>query len=267
MPSLQETFGLRFNPFSLKEGSLETKFLTDGLTQAHLRMKRTAKEGGICLLTGSSGKGVSFAANCAVAELENSGINVKYMIVNHVSVRDFYKALCQATDTEPFGKTRGTLFDSICATLNQLQSQGRPLFLILDNAQNIPREVFLDLPQLLWSNHPPRLGMSISLCGTEGVGSILRANESLRALVCDFYTMPGLLPKEIDGYVRHKIRLAGGDDTVLTEDAVRLLRSYSTDGNYYVVNKLMQDAIYIAAMKGHRQIDADVIRSSAAHQF
>ena len=265
--TVQDLGGLKFNPFSLIHGGLESKFTSRDLTQAQLRVKRTAKEGGICLLAGDPGKGISFAASCCITELENHGLTVKHMTVNHVSVRDFYKSLCQAAGSDPMGKSRGALIDSVREKERQLKAQCRPLFLVLDNAQNIPREALADLPQLICNGHPPELLSSMLLCGTKDIRHILRSISFLRPLVSDFYTMGGLSSEETGAYVLHKLRLAGASEKILTDEAMNALYSYSASGNYRMINNLMRDALYLAIQTGRKQIDKDVISSAAAHQF
>lgn len=265
--TLQDLGGLEFNPFSMKQGDLAGKFVSGDLTQAQLRVKRTAKEGGICLLAGDPGKGISFAASCCITELEGLGLTVKYMSVKHVSTRDFYKSLCRQVETDPKGKSRGALIDSIYEREKQLKAQSRPLFMVLDNAQNIPRDALADLPQLICSGHPPELLSSILMCGTKDMRHMVRANPSIRPFVSDFYTMGGLTSEETEQYVLHKLRLAGASEPILTDDAMDALYSYSASGNYRMINNLMKDALYLAVQAGKKQIDKTVIVSSATHQF
>ena len=155
MRTIQDLFGLQYNPFSINRGGIESKFMSEDLRQARLRMRRTAKEGGICLLTSDPGKGISFTVGCTITDLENIGFTVKCMSVNHVSVRDFYKCLCRLTDTDSPGKTRGALIDSICEKERQMKAQGHPLFLVFDKSENIPSDVIQDLHHFLHNGHPP----------------------------------------------------------------------------------------------------------------
>ena len=265
--TLQELGGLKYNPFSLIQGTLASKFESEDLKQTQLRISRTAKEGGIFLLTGDPGKGISFAASCSTLKLESMGFTVKYMEVNHVSTRDFYKSLCQVTGTDPVGKSRGVLIDSFREKERQLRAQSRPLFLVLDDAQNIPGEALADLPRLVCNGHPPELLASIMLCGAKELLHRLQANPFIRPLVSDFYPMAGLSSEETSRYVLHKFRLAGCTETLLTDDAAKDLFSYSASGNYRLINNLMRDAIQIALNTGKKQIDREIIFSSAKHQF
>lgn len=267
METIQDLFGLQYNPFAINQGGIETKFMSEDLRQARLRMKRTAKEGGICLLTGDPGKGISFTLGCTIPDLESMGFTVKCMTVNHVSARDFYKSLCKKTDTNFQGKTRGALIDSICENEWQMKAQGHPLFLVFDKSENMPPDVIRDLHHFIHNGHPPESLASIALCGAKEINSKIRANTTLRSLVCDFYAMSGLSEEETGKYIRHKLHLAGGGDSIVTDEAVKTLYSYTASGTYNAINNLMRDALYLALQLERAQIDPEIIRSSAAHQF
>ena len=105
------------------------------------------------------------------------------------------------------------------------------------------------------------------LCGAKELLHRLQANPFIRPLVSDFYPMAGLSSEETSRYVLHKFRLAGCTETLLTDEAAKDLFSYSASGNYRLINNLMRDAIQIALNTGKKQIDREIIFSSAKHQF
>ena len=56
-------------------------------------------------------------------------------------------------------------------------------------------------------------------------------------------------------------------DSIVTDEAVKTLYSYTASGTYNTINNLMRDALYLALQLERAQIDPEIIRSSAAHQF
>lgn len=69
--------------------------------------------------------------------------------------------------------------------------------------------------------------------------------------------------EEIPDYVRHKIRVAGGADSIINHAAMASVHSLS-QGNPRIIDTLMTDILVLGAQMGKKIIDADVIKKRVA---
>lgn len=65
--------------------------------------------------------------------------------------------------------------------------------------------------------------------------------------------------EEIPDYVRHKIRVAGGADSIIDHAAMASVHSLS-QRNPRIIDTLMTDALVLGAQMDKKIIDADVIK-------
>ncbi|MEE3394255.1 MAG: hypothetical protein VZR23_11490, partial [Lachnospiraceae bacterium] len=66
-------------------------------------------------------------------------------------------------------------------------------------------------------------------------------------------------------YIRHKIRLAGGADTLVGEDALSAVTGYC-HGIPRIIDNVMSDAIMLGAQLGRSCIDSEVILAAVNEQ-
>ena len=260
-------YGLLYNPFAPSCRSLKNRFLSEDFKQALARAKRTVQQAGIYLLMGNPGTGLSFATGCAADDLNAGRATVKYMTANQVSVRDTLKQICRTVGADPAGKTRQVLINAIAEKAISLKEQQRPLFLIVDNAQNLPQEILEDIPFLAAGDYPAVTRMGVMLSGSRDMKERVQQIPSLRLRVSDFYTLSGLKEEEAGPYVLHMLRAAGAAQNILDEEATRLLYTYSASGNYRILNNVMRDALYLGQQLKQPMIDKKILLSSATHQF
>lgn len=266
MDNTLKFYHLSYHPFPGTGKPAETYESTD-LRQAVAVAEVTAKENGVGLLTGPVGVGISYSAFCASGKLNQTQYTIRYYPVCDITPRDFYKGLCRVTDTNCQGKGKEAMIAAIRSHARMLKEQGRPLFLTLDNAQNIPSSVLQDIPTLVMEDYGIAPMMGILLCGTEELRDRIRSLhcESLLQLVSNRYTFRGLSEQECVAYVLHKLKLAGGTEALLTEDALNALHAASCLGNCRMLNNLMRKAFQIGAQAKRTTIDMDVLHSAAKH--
>ncbi|MCH4035170.1 MAG: hypothetical protein LKE85_14535 [Lachnospiraceae bacterium] len=90
----------------------------------------------------------------------------------------------------------------------------------------------------------------------------LPIHEAIRQRITVHYDFKGLTADEIPAYVRHKIHVAGGADSIIDDAAMASVHSLS-QGNPRVIDTLMTDALTIGAQMDKKVIDAEVIMAAA----
>lgn len=86
-------------------------------------------------------------------------------------------------------------------------------------------------------------------------------NEALRQRIVVHYNFGGLDPNELNIYVIHKIKFAGGSESIIGADALTALNGYC-GGNARTVDNVMSTALTLGAQLEHQTIDAEIIMAA-----
>ena len=258
--SATDYYGLSYMPFSGDADNDLNRFDSNDLKQAIAVTQVTSRESGIGLLTGPAGSGITFSAYYARQNLDASQYTIRYYPVCHITPRDFYKGICRITGTEPKEKGREAMISAIRERALALKAQGRPFFLFVDNAQNIPNVIMQDIPTLM-------MGEYGVLCGTEELRGRIRSScgDTLHQLVCGHYSFHGLSQQECSDYVIKCLTDAGASEDVISKDVLDALRSTSYNGNFRTLRNLMRNVLRFGAQEKRKVIDMEVLRSAASH--
>ena len=261
-------YGMNRDPFPREIRGTDQRYLSKDLTGALNIGRYGVQERGISMICGDIGRGVSYSAYCLSEDLSSSRYNICYMPVCHVSPRDFYKELCRITGAVPLGKGRQAMITAIRKLADEQKSKGRPLVLILDNAQNIPELVFMDLLTLTAEDYYIANRMSLLLYGTKNLKYrfIMDTIPELEQSLVSHYQFKGLSEDETVEYIFHRLKNAGAGEEILKPNIARSLYSLSVSGTCREIDNIMRDAIMIGSQAGRKEIDFEVIRAAAANR-
>jgi hypothetical protein len=143
----------------------------------------------------------------------------------------------------------------------------QPLILAIDEAQYLGNAVLKDLKMLMNFSYDSMNCFTLILSGEPYLNNTLEKSihEALRQRITVHYAFQGLNPDEIVAYIHHKLRLAGGADTLIGEDALSALSGYC-HGNPRIIDNVMSDALILGAQLGRTSIDAEVILAAVNEQ-
>jgi general secretion pathway protein A len=137
---------------------------------------------------------------------------------------------------------------------------GRRTLLVLDEAQNLSIEVLEELRLLSNINSEKDLVLQILLVGQPELRSKL-ARPELRQFAqrvsVDFHLRP-LDCVETHGYIRHRLSVAGGNDSLFLPEAMDFVYA-RTGGIPRLLNQLCDFALVYAFAEGRLSIDVDLI--------
>ena len=143
----------------------------------------------------------------------------------------------------------------------------QPLILGIDEAQYLNYNILRDLKMLMNYSYDSLNCFSLILVGEPYLNDILekQVHEALRQRITVHYNYEGLSDQEVPDYIRHKLELAGGSQSIFGKDAISALHGYS-EGNARKIDNLMTDALTIGAQQEKTVIDAEVILAAANNQ-
>jgi general secretion pathway protein A len=272
-PLYEAFYGLRQQPFAL---STDPRFLF--LSESHrqvydeLLMALRRREG-LVLLTGETGTGKTTVCRAVMEALGPRSFGAlilnPYMSdaeVVRVILREFglvsrdeirRGALSKAETPELIDTLEGFLL-----SLLPLESYA---VVVLDEAQSLTPRVLDQVRVLGDLEHNGQRLLQIVLAGQPDLNATVRA-EPLRALnerITRRMTLNPLIPREVDAYIRHRLVVAGGEDSVAFQpDAVGLIAELSA-GLPRRINLLCDRALEEGRTAGTMQIDVDLVRRAA----
>jgi general secretion pathway protein A len=272
-PLYEAFYGLREQPFAL---SADPRFIF--WSASHRRafddlLLGLRRREGVLLLTGETGTGKTTLCRAVIDSLGHRTFSAlvlnPYMVgteVLRVILRDF--GLVSRDEIRRGSLSRADvpqLLDTLESFLRSLVPLEARAVLIVDEAQSLSSEA-LDQIRLLGSYEEggQRL-LQILLCGQPNLLNTLKT-EPMRALNERITRRAGLTPllaPEVEAYVRHRLAVAGGSDTVTFQpEAFGLISEYSR-GLPRRINVLCDRALDEGRMRGSAVITADLLKTAA----
>ena len=268
MSAVLDYYGLRFQPFPQKLNDAERKYETRDLKQTNAMLRNALSEMGITLVCGDTGRGSSYAVYCATEPLSRAGYTVRCVPVGHICPRDFYREACRVVGTPSFGRSRQAMITALREGALALKKQGKPLILVLDNAQNLPDLVLWDLVLLVNGDFGLENLMTLILCGSKDLKYRIQQpeNRNLEENLVDHYILNGLSEQEAPEYVLNRLTMTGGSKDMVGEDVLNAMYDISCRGSIRELNNVMRTALLIGAQAGRSVIDMTVLRSAVEHR-
>ena len=258
-------FNLNDNPFAITPDPAYL-YLSPHHQEAlgHL-LYGTGEDGGFVQLTGEVGTGKTTIIR-ALLKQDMHNVDVALCLNPCLTVEEFLAAICDELhiDYPRSGATLKTLVDALNARLLERHAQGRRTVLIVDEAQNLSREV-LEQVRLLTNleTHRHKL-LRIILVGQPELQDLLdrRDLRQLAQRITARYHLRPLTREETEAYVRHRLAVAGSRRELFTPAALRAVYR-KAHGIPRLVNIICDRALLGAYANNLGQVDASIVRRAA----
>ncbi len=257
-------FGLREPPFALTPdpGYL---YLSPGHREAlaHL-LYGLGEDGGFVQLTGEVGTGKTTLIRALLAQCP-AYVDVALCLNPQLTVAEFVATLCDELDVDyPPGASLKQLVDTLNRHLLTAHAAGRQTVVVIDEAQNLSREV-LEQVRLLTNleTHRHKL-LRMILVGQPELRRQL-ARPELRQLaqrITARYHLQALDRRHANAYLEHRLRTAGGHPDLLSAPARLLLQHYAR-GLPRLLNIIADRALLGAYSRDQRRAGAAVVWHAA----
>jgi general secretion pathway protein A len=258
-------FGLHENPFSIPPDP-QYLYLSRGHQEALAHLQYGLSEaGGFVQLTGEVGTGKTLLIRALVERLPE-GVDVALILYPVLTVSEFVAAICDELRVPYPGESASLkhLIDALNTHLLRTHAQGRRTVLIIDEAQNLSREVLEQIRLLTNLETTKQKLLQIILIGQPELSNML-AQQDLRQLaqrITARYSLAAITHDETRYYIAHRCRVAG---------ARRLLFKYSalhhahvlTGGIPRLINILCDRALLGAYTHGESTVDVRIVRRAA----
>jgi len=256
-------YGLTLKPFS-KTPDPGFLFMSRTHEEALARLQYAVEEKEIILLTGEVGCGKTTLTRALIDSL-----NEKYRIILIINPRltpsQFLRYVAKRFELELPSNSKDSLLDMIYDKVYQDYEAGIVPVVIIDEAQLVPdKQTFEEIRLLTNFQLDDTNLLSLVLVGQTDLRKRLnhKTYAPLKQRIGLFYHVGPLSEEEVKGYIEHRLKVAGREDALFTEDALKAIYRYS-GGIPRLINSLANSALLEGFGLGLQIIDGSVITSAA----
>jgi type II secretory pathway predicted ATPase ExeA len=226
---MYETFyGLKEKPFSLLP---DPAFLY--LSRQHemaitLLEYSLENQAGFCVITGKAGTGKTTLLRRLLNQIGDD-VSIGLITNTHHSFGELLRWILHAFSLEDGGDNRARQHRIFTDYLIGQYAKNRRTMLIIDEAQNMSAAALEELRMLSNINSEKDLLLQVILVGQPPLRELLRHPEleQFAQRVAVDYHLDGLSSEETRGYIRHRLRVAGGEHELFTDDACEAVFAHS----------------------------------------
>ncbi len=254
-------YRLREKPFSLLP---DTDYLylsrKHGTALALLEYSLLTQDG-FCVISGEAGVGKTTLIRRLLAAHADR-ITMGLITSTQGSFGDLLGWISLAFHLECHRLNRSQLYEELQRFLAEQAARGRPVVLIVDEAQNIPAAMLDELRVLAKDGAGSGRPLKTILVGQPRLRNVLRAaglDQSVKQVAVDYHIGP-LSREETSEYIRHRLSVAGGDPGIFDEEACDAVFHY-TGGVPRLANLLCHNVMASAYALKRAAIGADIVHS------
>lgn len=253
---LVKYFGFKSMPFG-KDSAL---FTYEQLEEIRQILELAIAQGSIAAITGQAGVGKTTAVWSFAETLASNAFSVVYLGHDQQG-NALTRRLCMAFGLKPRAH-RGHQLLQIGQYLSEnLAENGKSIVLIVDECHLLDLATLEDLRMLTNADFDRASPLSIILIGQLSFRRQLKAlgYEAINQRIRFRYALEGLSLDEAVAYVKHRIKMEGGQEDLFSADALRLIFSAS-GGIPREINNLCSAALLKAYATKTKKIDGKLIK-------
>ena len=260
-------FGLNEPPFSITPDP-RYLFMSErhGEALAHL-VYGVTESGGFIQLTGEVGTGKTTLVRTLLQNRLPENADVAVVLNPQLSDLEFLETICEElgiADADASGSSKA-LIDSLNHHLLMAHADGRRVILVVDEAQNLSRDVLEQVRLLTNLETSKQKLLQIILIGQPELRELL-ARTDLRQLaqrITGRYHLEPLSRDETAEYIEHRLRVAGAIGEVFDSGARKEVFRLS-QGVPRLINVICDRALLGAYSREARSVNRTLVRRAAA---
>ncbi len=260
-------FGLNENPFSITPDP-RYLFLSERHAEAlaHL-VYGVTESGGFMQLTGEVGTGKTTLVRTLLSNRMPENADVAVVLNPQLSPLEFLETICEELGiavAEDRGSSKA-LIDRLNRHLLAAHADGRRTILVVDEAQNLSRDVLEQVRLLTNLETSKQKLLQIVLIGQPELRDLLARNDlrQLTQRITGRYHLEPLSRDETAQYIEHRLRVAGALGEIFNPGAKREMYRL-TQGVPRLINQYCDRALLGAYGLEVRHVDRRLVRRAAA---
>ncbi len=260
-------FGLNEKPFSITPDP-RYLFLSErhGEALAHL-VYGVTDSGGFVQLTGEVGTGKTTLVRTLLQNRLPDNAEVAVVLNPQLSAAEFLETICAelGCDYEPGNGSIKALIDALNNYLLAAHGEGRRTILVVDEAQNLSRDVLEQVRLLTNLETSKQKLLQIILIGQPELRDLLARNDlrQLAQRITGRYHLEPLSRDETAEYIEHRLQVAGAVGEIFDRGAKRDVFRLAK-GVPRLINVICDRALLGAYSRESRRVTRGTVRRAAA---
>lgn len=216
-------------------------------------------QAGFTVITGEIGSGKTTLIRRLLNEADHN-VTVGLVSNTHRTFGELLQWVLLAFNLEYRDKKKVELYQTLADFIVKEYSQNRRTVLIIDEAQNLDAEALEELRMLSNINADKNQILQLILVGQPGLRETLRLPElhQFAQRIAVDYNLSPLSLEETWQYIRHRLKVAGGDPNLFDTKACAAVYYY-TGGTPRLINVLCDTALVCGYAEQKMKIDVDII--------
>ena len=257
----EEYFGLSGAPFKL---SPDPRFFfgsrshNKAMAYLHYGLKQAE---GFIVITGPIGAGKSMVIGHLMDQLDSSDVAAAHLLTANVKSDELLGHILSAFRIESEGEGRAGQLAAFEDFLFDQLNRGRRVLLVLDEAQNLPRETLEELRMLSNMDYEGTPLFQVFLVGQPEFRGTMESPsmEQLRQRVIASYHLENLSDEETKEYILHRLSVAGWqEDPCFTDGALAAVYE-ETRGLPRRINTLCNRLMLYCYLEKHHEVNSEVV--------
>jgi general secretion pathway protein A len=263
-------FGLSEKPFAITPDP-RYLYLSERHAEALAHLLYGINEsGGFIQLTGEVGTGKTTVVRTLLSRVPHHA-DVAVILNPRVTPVEFLLTICEELGLPIKEADRDSvkqMVDALNQRLLTAHAEGRRIIVIVDEAQNLSAETLEQVRLLTNLETPTQKLLQIILIGQPELRELLDRNDlrQLAQRITGRYHLTPLSNEETQGYVRHRLRVAGAAGEIFTAGALREVHRL-TSGVPRVINVTCDRALLGAYTQETRKVTPALVRRAASEVY
>ncbi len=254
-------FGLQERPFALLPDS-SFLFMSKGHSTALTLLRYSVmSRQGFTVVSGEVGAGKTTLINRLLDEMK-TGVTVGLINFTSRSFGEMGEWIMMAYGLPYKNKSKVELYDDFVKFMIREYAAGRPVVLIVDEAQNLGIRGLEEIRMLSNVNAQKDYLLHVILVGQPELRSLLQSPHlrQLTQRVSVAFHLKSLTDDEVRQYIVHRVTLTGGSADLFEPEAIRLIAAAS-DGIPRLVNTFCDLALVYAFSEEKKTVGAVEVRA------
>ena len=256
-------FGFQREPFA-QDIQLEDLYPLPGLKAVTERCLYALSLGAVSIITGDVGSGKSTALRHAAGKLHPSQYRVVSIVATTGPMADILKQICSGFDMDGQTNSLARLIRTLKTVVIEITQRKQTPVLIIDEASLMSLAILAQLHTISQFDMDSKPLLPIILAGQNNLVDNLMFHTSrpLASRVIGKSHLEGLKYKDMDGYIKHHLKIAGVKEQLFPDEAILAVHQGS-GGLLRRANSLAKGALVAAAREKCQLISPEHVRIAA----
>ncbi len=221
---------------------------------------------GLAVLIGELGTGKTTLARRMLDNLPEEEYESALLVIIHSGITADWllSRIARQLGVEDPPPEKLKLLNQLYNRLMELHEEGRKAVVLIDEAQMLhTKEIMEEFRGLLNLEVPESKLITFVFFGLPELEDHLHLDEPLAQRVALKCRLDSFTPESTQGYVNHRLRLAGAKKELFTDDAIKMIHYYSK-GIPRLINTICDNSMFEGYLLKKKTIESDLVQAVAA---